>query len=150
MNPEQRARQLLHAVEISHLCDLDLLVFLARHPRTLLASEQLAGLIGVDLPQIAESLETLVRSGFLKRTARLSHSAPMYVFAPDGPGNAPLASLVQFVSTRDGRLAIRRALARRSADEGTRGAETSPRPTLVRPPADSANDGEPRMRRGVR
>jgi hypothetical protein len=151
MNLDQHARQLLDALQIRRLCDLDLVVFFARHPRTLLASEQLAGFIGFDLVQIADSLETLLRAGFLKRTAHLSHSARMYVFAPDGPGAAPLSSLVKLVSTRDGRLATRRALARRSADGGARDAEAGPRPTLVRPPAELANDAEPRgLRRGAR
>lgn len=133
------------------MSDLDLLVFFARHPRTLLTSEQLAGFIGFDLPQIAESLEALLRAGFLKRTAHLSYSARMYIFALEGPSAEPLTSLVQFVSTRDGRLATKRALAERSADGGARGSDMYPRPTLARPTAESANDAEPRVpREGAR
>ena len=145
MNPDQHAQELLDALAIRRLCDLNLLVFFARHPRTLLASEQLAGFIGFDLPQIAESLETLLRAGFLKRTAHSSYSARMYIFALDGPGAAPLTSLVQFVSTRDGRLATMRALGRRLADGRARGAEARPRPTLMRSTAEPANDAEPRV-----
>ena len=112
MNPDQHAQQLLDALEIRRLCDLDLLVFFARHPRTLLTSEQLAGFIGFDLAQIAESLESLLRAGFLKRVVHLSYSARMYIFALDGPSAVPIGSLIQFVSSRDGRLATKRALAR--------------------------------------
>jgi hypothetical protein len=118
-------------------------VFFARHPRALLASEQLAAYIGHSLQQIAESLEVLVNLGVLSRTANSTHAARMYVFSADGSPVAAPTSLLEFVSTREGRLAVKRELLSRSSN-GARGAgpgeesdghvQTGARPTLVRPP----------------
>lgn len=116
MTPDELASRLLTEIEITHLCDVDLLVFFARHPHTLLTSEQLAMLIGYDLPQIAESLDVLLQSGYLTRAAYANHSARMYAFVAGGPRHEPVSSLVGFVSTRDGRLAVKRALLRRNAE----------------------------------
>lgn len=120
MKAEQDAGQLLARLDVRHPCDLDLLVFFARHPRTLVASEQLAMFTGYELNQIAESLEVLLGAGFLKRTPSSNSVARMYVFVSEGPDAESLSSLVQFMSTRDGRLAARLALTRRSA-QGTKG-----------------------------
>ena len=120
MNAEQDPGQLLNRLDVRHPCDLDLLVFFARHPRTLVASEQLATFTGYELKQIADSLEVLLEAGFLKRTPSSNSVARMYVFLSEGPDAESLSSLVQFMSTRDGRLAARLALTRRSA-EGTKG-----------------------------
>ena len=50
------ARTLLnHIPAIQRPCDLDLLVFFARHWRALLSSEQLARLLGYPLKEIARS-----------------------------------------------------------------------------------------------
>jgi hypothetical protein len=65
-------------------CDLDLLVFFARHPRALLTSEQLAAWLGYELKQIAESLEVLLEAGLLARTQNPTHAARMYVFSIGG------------------------------------------------------------------
>ena len=78
---------------IKHLCDVDLLVFFARHPRALLASEQLAAYTGYSLQQIAESLEVLVHLGVLSRTTNSAHAARMYIFSLGGsPGSPPAVS----------------------------------------------------------
>ena len=45
---------------LRHPCDLDLLLFFSRHPRAFLVSERLAQYVGYDLPQVAQSLETLI------------------------------------------------------------------------------------------
>ncbi|HZU89643.1 MAG TPA: hypothetical protein VE993_10350, partial [Stellaceae bacterium] len=52
MRAEEIARLLARAPIIRNACDLDLMVFLHRHPRTLLTSEQLAGFVGYSLNDI--------------------------------------------------------------------------------------------------
>ena len=91
-------------------CDLDLLVFFARHPRTLLTSERLARLLGYQLKEIAQSLEVLLGAGFLTRTQDPARPARMYVFAPGVSNGESLPTIVEFASTRQGRLALRRAV----------------------------------------
>jgi hypothetical protein len=159
MASDQQARRLLREFDIQHLCDVDLLVFFARHPRALLSSEQLAGFTGYNLQQIAESLEALVRTGFLSRTAHATHAARMYVFSMNGPSGDLLASFLQFVSTRDGRLAVKRAVLNRSAvvadsdvvEDGAARPHAGTRPKLVRPAGpDAADDAAPTQRRRVR
>jgi hypothetical protein len=92
------------------VCDLDLLIFFARHPRVLLTSESLASFLGYDLKDIADSLEVLMATGFLTRAQTIAHAARLYVFAPDDTSGDWLPSLVALVSTREGRLALRRTL----------------------------------------
>ena len=91
-------------------CDLDLLVFFAKHPRTLLTSEHLARLLGYQLKEIAQSLDVLLGAGFLTRTQDLARPARMYVFAPGVANGESLPAIVAFASTREGRLALRRAV----------------------------------------
>ena len=60
------ARRLLErALILREPADFDLLVFFARHPRTLLASESLAAFLGYELNDIARSLEALRECGRL-------------------------------------------------------------------------------------
>jgi len=107
-----QARYLLDRIgALRHPCDLDLLLFFARHPRTLLTSEQLAALIGYGLQQTAESLDLLLNAELLTRTQNPTGAARMYVLAA-GPNAEWLPSLLEFASTRSGRLAMRRVLAR--------------------------------------
>ncbi len=90
-------------------CDLDLLVFFARHPRTLMRSEQLARLLGYELNEIARSLDTLLRAGLLTRAQNRTRPVRMYVFAAGGSYDE-VPTLVELASAREGRLALRRAL----------------------------------------
>lgn len=91
-------------------CDLDLLVFFAQHPRTLMSSEQLARLLGYPLKEIARSLDALIAADFLRRTQTPRHPARMYVFTTGGANGGSLSAVVELASTREGRLALRRAL----------------------------------------
>ena len=110
------ARRVLARIGLTRVCDLDLLMFFARHPRALLASESLAGFTGYDLKDIADSLEVLMTAGLLARAQTPAHAARLYVFAPDDTDREWLESLVTLASTREGRLALRHALrARRDA-----------------------------------
>lgn len=142
---------------LRHPCDLDLLVFFVKHPRTLMASEQLASFMGYDVKQLAMSLDVLLEAGLVNRSQTRAHVARMYVLATDGVHGGWLPSLVTLASTRTGRLALIRALRRRSppgpraqskraASPGT----SLPRPSLVRrgPNLSPASERQP-CRRGV-
>ena len=59
MKPDHAQRLLDRIAVLQHPCDLDLLIFLARHRCTLLGTEQLADLLGYDLTQIDASLDLL-------------------------------------------------------------------------------------------
>ena len=117
----EEARRLLDRIRVlKHACDLDLLVFFARHPRSLLASESLASFLGYDLKDIAASLDVLLGAGLLKRAQTPAHAARLYVFALDGahvgPDGGWLPALLEMASTRQGRLALREALRCRSSE----------------------------------
>jgi hypothetical protein len=125
---------------LRHRSDLDLLLFFARHPRSLLASEAVAAFLGYDLKDIAESLETLLSAGLLQRTQTEAHAARMYVFAADAPDGGWLPSLLRLASTREGRLALLGALEPRSPKGTDRtangfdaepGAKPGPRPLVI-------------------
>lgn len=99
---------------LRHPCDLDLLVFLSRHPRSLLASEQLSAFIGHGGKRIATSLDALVGAGFLTRTSNPAHAARLYVFASSDPSGGFLSRLLDVASTRPGRLMLITAMKRRA------------------------------------
>jgi hypothetical protein len=101
------AQRLLDRIGVlQHPCDLDLLIFLARHPRTLLASEQLAVLLGYEFKQLAASLDLLVGAGCVTRTPNQTGAAHMYLFDAGAPCHEWLPDLLQVTSTREGRLAL--------------------------------------------
>ena len=94
-------------------CDLDLLVYLHRHPRTLLTSEQLAGFVGYPLKDIAKALDTFLEAGLLERTAQQSaHAARMFLLLLGGPQGGGVKALLELASTRQGRQGILAALDR--------------------------------------
>jgi hypothetical protein len=105
-------RQLLkQSGVIQSPCDLDLLVFLHRHPRTFLTSEQLAGFVGYPLKDIAKALDTFIEAELLGRTAQQStHAARMFLLLLDGPQGGGVEAILEFASTRQGRQAILEAL----------------------------------------
>jgi DNA-binding MarR family transcriptional regulator len=101
------ARRVLDQVGVlRHRSDLDLLVFFARHPRTLLTSDQIATFLGYELPQIAASLERLLEAGYLTRTQNRAHAARLYVFSIGASTGGWLPELLKLGSTREGRLIL--------------------------------------------
>lgn len=113
------ARRLLDQIGVlRHPCDLDLLLFFVRHPRALLTSDQIASYLGYDVKQIGDSLDVLLEATLLTRSQNPTHAARMFVFAVRGPHGGWLPALVDILSTREGRLAVREALAGR-APKGT-------------------------------
>lgn len=98
-------------------CDLDLLLFFARHPRSLLTSDQIARFLGYDVKELAASLEVLTAARVVSRIQNPTRVAQLFVFTPGGRDGGVLASLLDFASTRDGRVDLLRALAP-DRDEG--------------------------------
>ena len=102
---------LARARVIQSACDLDLLAFLYRHPRTLLTSEQLAGFVGYTLKDIAKALDGFIEAGLLARTVQQSaHAARLFLLLLGEPGLREVTRLVDIAQTREGRQAIFRAL----------------------------------------
>jgi hypothetical protein len=121
---EDDARRLLDRVAIfRHAWDLDLMLFFARHPRTLLTSESLASFLGYELKQIADALEILLAAGVIERTQTSAHAARLYLLVPDAANHQWFQPLVEMGSTRQGRTVLRKALSIPSR-EGSGGPET--------------------------
>jgi hypothetical protein len=138
---EEHARRLLDRIGVlRHPSDLDLLIFFARHPRSLLASEHLATFLGYSTKEMAASLDLLVDAGLVTRTQSDRHPARMFVFAQHGPDRGWFADLLKVGATREGRLAMLGALQRGAAEhpgaddpppEDPAAADARPRPFLV-------------------
>lgn len=153
------ARRLLDQIDdlLRHPCDLDLLIFFARHPRTLMGGEQLAILLGYEFKQITVSLDILERAGLLTVSENPTFSAlRMYEFIAGDQHAGWLPDLIQLASTREGRLALIRPLAQRSAGktggsaariEHAPTAEPGPRPTPGSAKRDAAPRSVPNKRR---
>ena len=131
---------------VRHSCDLDLLLFFARHPRTLLTSEQLAIWLGYESTRVVDSIETLVVAGFLTRTQNPAHAARMYVFDINGATNGWLPPLLKLTSTREGLLSMKEALAARAPNDTggpvarvrlAAAPKSPPRPFVVRRKSDA-------------
>jgi hypothetical protein len=103
---EEIRRLLAHTPVMRGACELDLLVFLHRHPRTLLTNERLAAFVGYEMKQVARSIEAFIDAGVLERTQNPGHAARMYVLVLNGPEDGGLAALLKLASTRRGRRDI--------------------------------------------
>jgi DNA-binding MarR family transcriptional regulator len=103
-------RLLASAPAIAGACELDLLVFFYRHPRSLLTNEQVAVLVGYDTKQIARAIESFVEGGLLERTQDSMHAARLYVLLLEAPQDRGLKQLLALASTHQGRADILQAL----------------------------------------
>ncbi len=121
-------QQLARLSAIRNSCDLDLLVFLYRHPRTLLTNEQIAAFVGRDMKQVAQSLDTFIEAGLLERTQNPTHAARMYLLQLDGPQGGGFKKLLELASTREGRRVVLEHL----KPSGTRKKERTQRLRLVK------------------
>ena len=95
---------------IQRACELDLLGFLHRHPRTLLTSEQLAVYVGYDMKRVGKSIDAFIDAGLLERTQNSMHAARMYLLVLDGLQGEGLTELLKLASTRQGRRDILKCL----------------------------------------
>lgn len=108
---ELAKRLLARTPVIQSACDLDLIIFLHRHPRMLLTSEQLAGFVGYSLKDIARALDAFIEAGLLARTTQQSmHAARLFVLLLNGPQGGGVRALLELGSTREGRGDILEAL----------------------------------------
>jgi hypothetical protein len=121
MYSEDPKRLLARASVVQNACDLDLLVFLYRHPRTLLTSEQLAAFVGYDMRQVGKALDSLVDAGILERVQSSTHAARLYLLSLEGPQGGGLKPLLDLACTREGRRGILEAL-------NSGGSHAKPRP----------------------
>jgi len=119
----RRFQHLLASIgTLRHPCDLDLLLFFHRHPRSLLTSERLAAYVGYDLNQMARSLDLLTEAGLLECSQNPTHAARMYLLKT--PETGWLGSLLAVASTPEGRRDLLDAMQEASvpnAAEGQRG-----------------------------
>lgn len=111
---------------LRHPCDLDLLLFFNRHPQAFLIIERLAEYIGYDLPQVAQSLETLIAAGLLRRSPDSTHPARLYVLTRGSTLGGWLSSLLRIAATREGRLTVIHALKQRQSLESSSGGAPGP------------------------
>lgn len=124
MDLEHDARRVLDELDVlRHPSDLDLLIFFARHPRTLLSSDQLGAFSGYGVKDVAASLDLLLESGS-RRGHRIPGMPCGCTCSPPPPGGGWLPALLQLGSTREGRLALIWALRRQS------GPTTGPAPRV--------------------
>jgi hypothetical protein len=105
-NQKEIERLLARTPAIAGACELDLLVFFYRHPRSLLTNEQLAVLVGYDTKEIAQAIESFVEGGLVERTQNTMHAARLYVLLLEGPQNGGLKPLLDLASTHQGRTEI--------------------------------------------
>lgn len=112
------ARRLLDQVSVlTRPCDLDLVVFFARHPRSLLSSDSLSAFLGYNITDVAESLDVLIAAGLLRRRQTSAHAARLYELTTEhASGDEWLDRLLALASTRHGRLALLQEIARRQGD----------------------------------
>src|SRR5450432_4687947 len=109
---QEEARILLARTPVIRgACELDLLRFLQRHPRTLLTSEQIAVFVGYDMKQVAKSIEAFIEAGLLGRTKNRLHSARMYSLELNGQQGEGLARLLELAGTKQGRRDLLEVLA---------------------------------------
>jgi hypothetical protein len=94
-------------------CDLDLLLFVYRHPRAVLPGERLALYVGHDNAEVAKSLDTLIAAGILTRVQGPTPSVRMYLLSSAGTPGGWIDALLRMASTRQGRLAMLAVLAER-------------------------------------
>ena len=111
---EETKRLLARTSVARGACELDLLVFLHRHPRTLLTNEQLAIFVGYDTKQVAKSIDAFIDAGLLKRTQNPMHAARMYLLVLNGPEGGGVTALLKLASTRQGRRDLLQLLSPRT------------------------------------
>jgi len=113
--------EVLNSARLKNPCDLDLLVFFARHPDALVTSEQLALLVGYDVAKVAKSLDLLVEHKLVRRSQNPTHLARLYRFRADH-WDPKFQEILKTASTIEGRRQIRGLLNQRQLrSKGTAG-----------------------------
>lgn len=120
MEPDEAERLLDRIGVLRHPCDLDLLLFLVRHPRSMLTSDQLVAYLGYTVTQVGDSLDVLHAANLLRRSLSLTPPVRLFMLTAEGRAAEWLPALMNTVSKQGGRLALRQALTDGSRD-GSRG-----------------------------
>lgn len=102
-------RRLLDAAGLQQPCDLDLLLFLKRHPDALMTSDNLAAFLGYDFTQLAKALDLLVERRLVLRSQNPTHFARLYRFTTEHADRS-LQDLLEVASTLEGRRRLRQLL----------------------------------------
>jgi hypothetical protein len=95
--------------QVRSACDLDLLLFFKRHSHSLLTTEQLARFVGYGVSAVTEALEHLQAAGLVASFRDRAAEVDLYMLTGGDRGGSSalsLSSLLEFASTRDGRLAV--------------------------------------------
>lgn len=129
-------KRLVARVPVRAASELDVLVFLHRHPRTLLTIEQLAAFVGYDMKEVAKAIDAFIEAGLLERTQNPNHAARMYLLVIDGPWGGGVAEFLRLASTLQGRRDILQILASphprsESPHTESRGAESQAAPVDI-------------------
>jgi len=121
------ARRLLDEVgAFTWACDIDVAVFFARHPRSLLSAESLSAFLGYELNDIAQSLDVLLAAGLLRRRQTSAHVARLYELTSERASVGEwLDRLTALASSRHGRLALLEELAQRAHGDADRSGPTA-------------------------
>jgi len=127
VEPDDAGRLLDRIGVLRHPCDLDLLLFFVRHPRSLLTSEQLVAYLGYTVTQVGDSLDVLQAANLLARSQSLTHPARLYVLTAEGPAAEWLSTFINTASKRGGRLALRQAMTDGSRDRADAARTVVPR-----------------------
>jgi len=122
----EKAQQLLDRIKIiRNVCDLDLLVFFARHPRTILSSESVSSYLGYELKHIADSLEMFLAAGIISRKQSAAHPARFYLLNEAAAKDHSVQAFLEFASRRPGRAALKEILSADAA-KGTDPSRATP------------------------
>src|SRR2546422_3368587 len=118
MSKVESLEQLLDSARIKTSCDLDLLLFLARHPDALMTTEALAAMVGYDLQEIAKSLDLLIERQLLERPQKPTHTTRLYRFRA-AHGAPALHQILEIAATSEGRRRMRQILRQRQSQTST-------------------------------
>jgi DNA-binding MarR family transcriptional regulator len=128
--------RLLEAAGLTHPCDLDLMLFLDRHPDALMTTEHLAAFLGYDLAQLAKSLDFLGERQLLLRSQKPAHFARLYRFRAEH-ADERLQEILEVASTLEGRRHLRQILKQNHA-----GPKSTPLPRSPSPPSQQSDAPE--------
>jgi hypothetical protein len=106
LTPNAEVERWLKTLGVQSLCQWDVLVFLHRHPTSLLGAEYIARLLGYADDPVVAALDGLESLGLVDRS-RVSQNVRLYQFTvpPDVRGDA-LDRLLSLAGYRQGRLRL--------------------------------------------
>jgi len=127
--PDLQVEGWLKTLGIESLCQWDVLVFLYRHPISLLGAEHLAGLLGYASGPVVAALDVLEALRLMERS-RVSQGVRLYrLTVPADPQRADASErLFALANSRVGRMALSKKLRaeNRTPQEGLQAAQRFP------------------------